>query len=113
MSTNQAPTVPNPNKSLQILDIAKQILCTYPLIQVRKDMSIQEKITYNYEWNTFNNVWSYNYTASTLNGVKGSAVNSPWQFLNNNERIAYLRGQIWHTQVYPSSATLFTNIVFS
>ncbi len=112
MSTNLPGTQPNPNRSLQILEQARQTLCLYPLVQIRKDMSIQEKIKYNYEWNLFNQVWSYNYTVSTLNGLTGTRDNSPWQFLIKDENIAYQRGQIWHTTAYPSSATVFANIVF-
>ena len=117
MSTNQIGTQPNPNKPLTILSAAKEILCTYPLVQIRKDMSIQEKITYNYEWNTFNTVWAYNYTVSTVNGLgglTGIGANSPWQHINNKERIAYRRGQIFHVQAYPDAgaAGVFNNIVF-
>jgi hypothetical protein len=112
MSTNLPGTQPNPNRPLTISEVARQTLCLYPLTQIRKDMSIQEKILYNYEWNLFNQVWAYNYTASTLNGLSGTRDNSPWQQLNNKDRVSYRRGQIWHVTAYPSSATVFNNIVF-
>ena len=107
-------TEPSPNRNIPILQAAVSTITAYPLAFSRKDLSNQERIKYTYEWNTFDQVWSYNYTASTLNGQSGTYSNAPWQFLNLNQRLAYSNGQLSHISYYSTAALTgqFYNIQF-
>ena len=77
-------------------------------------MSNQERIKYTYEWTTFDRIWSYNYTVSTINGLASNYANSPWQYENKNEQLAYVNGQISHMNYYSTAgaAGQFDNIRF-
>lgn len=100
-------TEPSPNRSISILPAAMSTIYSYPLAFQRKDLTNQERIKYTYEWNIFDQIWAYNYTASTIGG-------SPWQFLNNNEHLAYRNGQISHATIYSTASISgqFDNIRF-
>ena len=58
----------DPN-SIPISSVARRLICEYPLLKIRKDMGFNEYYEYIKAWNTFNTVWSYNYTVSTLNSL--------------------------------------------
>ncbi len=90
---------------IPVLPAAISTICAYPLAKVRKDMSIQEYITYKLDWNIFNTVWSYNYTISTLNGQAGKPLYSYYQFLTIDDQVSYLRGQTAHASYYSNAPT--------
>jgi hypothetical protein len=54
------------------------------------------------DWNTFNRIWGFNYTVSTINSSAGSYAES-YKFASNDEYLSYLRGQRAHFAVYPSA----------
>ena len=83
-----------------ISNAAIAIMCLYPLIKIRMDMSFDEYNTYKNDWNTFKKVWSYNYTVRAL-GVGQSY----YQFPSDSERISYTRGQASHASMYSDAAT--------
>ena len=113
-STFLPPTIPSPNRPLTLNPTAIEYLCQYPFASTRKDLSNSQRIVAQYEWNTFNSVWAYNYTASTINGEVGSRVNSPWQFQNYKEKSSYENGQLAHIAYYSTvgAAGGFNNIAF-
>ena len=114
MSTFLPPTIPSANRPLTLNPAAGVYLCQYPFASVRKDLSNSERIIAQYEWNTFNSIWAYNYTVSTLNGVAGKPLNTPWQFANYKERASYEKGQLAHIAYYSTvgAAGGFNNIPF-
>ncbi len=69
-------------------------------------MTIGQYIDYMADWTTFNNVWAFNYTVSTLNS-KG-IYTAYYSFHTNQEQLSCLRGQLAHATVYPYSAQEFT-----
>ena len=93
-----------------ISDAALAILCQYPLIKSRKDMSFDEYTAYRNDWNTFNRVWGYNYTVRALRAAGGAQ--SYYQFLTDSERLSYRRGQDNHASMYgvAAAAGAFNNI---
>jgi len=93
-----------------ISDAALAILCEYPLIKSRMDMSFDEYTAYRNDWNTFNKVWGYNYTVRALRGAGGSQ--SYYQFYSDSERLSYRRGQANHASMYVDAAAAgaFNNI---
>ncbi len=103
--TFQLGTQPSPNRNINILPSAiSSMALAYPLAFSRKDMSNQERIKYTYEWVTFENIWQYNYTVSTINGINQSYTYSPWQFGSLNERLSYSNGQLSHIAYYSTAA---------
>lgn len=109
----QQPTIPNPN-TIPISQDAQSTINAYIFSTIRRGYSIGEYMTCQKDWIFFNTVWSYNYTVSTLNGQnQGNGIYvHPWQFINSQERSSYSNGQAAHIAVYPSSVSVFTNIVF-
>lgn len=91
---------------IPISDAALEIICQYPLKKIRSDMSFDEYIYYVNDWNTFNKVWSYNYTVRSLNS------GNYYQFSSDSERISYIRGQTSHASIYTDDAAngAFNNI---
>lgn len=85
-----------------ISDAALAILCQYPLIKTRKDMSFDEYTAYRNDWNTFNKVWGYNYTVRALRVAGGSQ--NYYQFSSDSERLSYKRGQDNHVSMYSAAA---------
>ncbi len=99
MATFNPGTQPNPNKQIPIDFGAIQIICSFPLASQRKDYTPNEWMKYKYEWNTFNKVFEYNYTVSTLNAQAGAIKYEAYKFLGN-ELIAYKNGQLHHVWYY-------------
>lgn len=104
------PAIPNPNQ-IPISPQAQSTICAFSFSTIRRGYNIQEYVNYQRDWVFFNTVWSYNYTVSTLNG-QGGQLYTPWQFTSGQDRTSYSNGQAAHVAVYPSSATVFTNIGF-
>lgn len=80
-------------------------------------MSSQEYIQYVLDWNTFNTVWVYNYTITSLNliatignGIYAKGNLGPYEFNTGDQRISYVKGQDSHVAAYPLSSMLFTTI---
>ena len=117
MATYLQGTQPDPNKSLEYAFEAIQIICSYPLASQRKDYNQSEWTTYKIEWETFNQIWSYNYTVSTLNAQAGYKKNEPYKYLSYDQRVAYIKGQLAHISYYidykgTAPAGTFNNIPF-
>lgn len=93
-----------------ISDAANAILCEYPLIKTRMDMSFDEYTAYRNDWNIFNKVWAYNYTVRELRLAGGNQ--SYYQFTSDSERLSYRRGQANHAAMYVTASTAgaFNNI---
>lgn len=93
-----------------ISDAALAILCEYPLVKLRSDMSFDEYSIYRNDWNIFNKVWAYNYTVRALRAAGGNQ--SYYQFSSDSERISYRRGQGNHASMYVDAAIAgaFNNI---
>jgi hypothetical protein len=91
-------------------DAALAILCEYPLVKIRSDMSFDEYRIYRNDWNIFNKVWAYNYTVRALRAAGGSQ--NYYQFSSDSERISYIRGQANHVAMYLNAAAAgaFNNI---
>jgi hypothetical protein len=89
-----------------VSNAALAILCQYPLIKTRSDMSFDEYTAYVNDWKIFNKVWAYNYTIRSI----GSG--AYYQFSSDSERISYRRGQSHHVSVYSEAAAAgaFNNI---
>lgn len=64
-------------------------------------MTSQQYMNYVADWNTFNTVWSVNYTASTINSGEF------YRFSTNDEYLSFLRGQSAHINAYPSAIQQF------
>lgn len=107
-------TTPGNNPSFTILDAAVSTIRAFPMVTTRKDMSARELTNFRYEWMTFDNIWMYNYTASTMNGTTLPKRYSPYQFQSKNEQNAYINGQISHISYYSTAALAgqFDNIRF-
>jgi len=76
-------------------------------------MPSQEYTQYKYHWEIFNRIWIYDYTIKTLNknsSVDGIGNLAPYEYISNNESVAYKRGLFAHVAAYPSSTALFTEI---
>jgi hypothetical protein len=117
MATYLQGTQPDPNPSLTFNPQAVGIICDYPLASQRKDYNQSEWTTYKIEWETFNKIWSYNYTVSTLNSQASGIKYEPYKFLSYNQRVAYIKGQAAHIAYYinylgTAPAGQFNNIVF-
>ncbi len=104
MAGKNAGTVPYPNKFIEPSDAAISTICAYPLATIRKDFESSEWLQYKYSWQTFNQVWAYNYTISTLNAADGER-RSLWQFQSSIERKNYINGQQAHIAVYSNAPT--------
>lgn len=76
---------------------AISILNEFPLKRIRKDMSSKQYMDYTNDWNTFNSIWAYNYTANILNV-------QPYVFKSSSEYLSFKRGQLAHVNVYTSAA---------
>jgi hypothetical protein len=117
MATYLQGTQPDPNPSLTFNPQAVEIICDYPLASQRKDYNQSEWTTYKTEWETFNKIWCYNYTVSTLNSQAAGIKYEPYKFLSYNQRVAYIKGQAAHIAYYidylgTAPAGQFNNIVF-
>jgi len=90
---------------------ATKIISDYPPYKLRTDMSSQEYTQFKYDWNTFDRVWIYNYAieSSNLNAtITGGIQQSPYDFISNQEKLSYLRGQASHVAAYPSTTIFIT-----
>ena len=67
-------------------------------------MPSREYTQYKLDWFFFNDVWSYNYTVSTLNGP-GPLIYSPYDFAKNADFISYTRGQAAHIAYYSAEGS--------
>ncbi len=105
------PTSPDPNKALTLNPDALQKICSFPLASNRKDYTQSEWREYKLDWETFNQIWAYNYTVSTINGRAGNKNTSPYQFLSYTQRASYINGQSAHVGYYGNNVA-FSNIVF-
>ena len=113
MSSDAKPgTLPLANTDLTPSGAAVSIMSQYIPVTSRKDMSAQELSRFKYEWTTFERIWMYNYTASTLNAQIQPLKYSPWQFINKNEQYGYSNGQLAHISYYSTAALtgVFNNI---
>ncbi len=112
--TLQPFTIPSNNIALPVNLQAISTLSAYPIATVRKDMTARELTSYRYEWATFDRIWVYNYTVSTLNGASEKKGYIPYQFESKNEQLAYRNGQISHIAYYSTAgaAGQFDNIPF-
>ncbi len=110
----QFPTTPNTNAPITPNEGALSTICAFPLAYPRKDMNARERISFRYEWITFDTVWMYNYTVSTLNGTIVPKAYLPYQFQSYSEQIAYSNGQLSHIQYYSTAglAGQFNNIPY-
>jgi len=81
-------------------------LTSYPLKKIRNDMTSQQYMDYTDDWTTFNNIWAFNYTVSSINASKISHANI-YTFVSNKEYLSFLRGQQAHIIAYPSSVQQF------
>ena len=106
------PNQPEVNRALTPSDAAMSTMVAYPFVVFRKDLGSGELTSYRYQWETFNRVWMYNYTVSSLNGSVQKKQYSPWQFVNKNEQLAYSNGQMAHISYYSTAgaAGQFNNI---
>jgi len=77
-------------------------LNAYPLKKIRNDMSSHQYMEYVNDWNTFNRIWAFNYTVSTIKSSPDSYAED-YKFVSNNEYLSYLRGQQAHFAVYRSA----------
>jgi hypothetical protein len=112
-ATYREGTQPFPNKQLTPNPEATSTLCSYPLDTQRRDMGSQEWTSYKYEWFTFDRIWIYNYTASTLNATELIPTTyRPWQYVTKTEQLAYSNGQLAHIAFYSTAGGLgtFNNI---
>lgn len=105
MSTSlKSFTIPGNNAPLTFLTTAVSTICAFPIQVTRKDMTSSELLNFRYEWATFDRIWMYNYTASTLNGTTLPKVYSQYQFQSKNEQSAYINGQASHASYYSTAA---------
>jgi hypothetical protein len=113
-ATPREGTQPLPNLLLTPNPEAVSTLCAYPLDTQRRDMGAQEWTSYKNEWFTFDRIWIYNYTASTLNGSMLIPTYRPWQYTTKNEQLAYSNGQLAHIAFYSTvgGEGQFNNIRF-
>jgi hypothetical protein len=106
-------SAPDPN-TVPVSKEAISTILAYPIGKVRKDLGIQEYINYQYNWELFNTVWSYNYTISTLNGgtiPSGSQPYKFYQFMTYKDVTSYSNGQISHISFYSNAPVgQFNNI---
>lgn len=82
---------------------AVSTISSYTLGKLRTGMPAQEYVQYKTDWNFFNSVWVFNYTASTINAT-ADCPTPIYEFASNAERLSYIRGQISHVDYYPSAA---------
>jgi hypothetical protein len=110
MAGKNAGNTPFPNEFINPSVAAISTLTAYPLATLRKDLESSEWLSYKYAWRTFEEVWGYNYTVSTLNGTDGGK-RRLWQFQSSNEKKNYINGQQAHVAVYSNApATQFSDI---
>ena len=92
---------------------ATQIISQYPVKKFRMDMTSQEYTQYKYDWDIFNRIWIYDYTIKTLNknaSVDGIGTLVPYEYISQDESLAYKRSLYAHVAAYPISSILFTEI---
>jgi hypothetical protein len=108
------PNQPEVNKTITPNAASMSTMMSFPFAVYRKDMSTGELTSYRYEWQTFERVWMYNYTVSTLNGTTRPKPYSPYQFINKNEQLGYSNGQLSHMSYYSTAgaAGQFNNIPY-
>ncbi len=111
-SDSREGTSPQANIALTPSVNAVSTMSRFIPVTSRKDMSAQELSRFKYEWATFERVWMYNYTASTLNAQVQPLKYSPWQFINKNEQYGYSNGQLAHISYYSTAALtgVFNNV---
>jgi hypothetical protein len=92
--------------NIAVSEEANAILCKYPLIKIRTDMSFNEYLNYVNDWKLFDYVWSYNYTVRALRTNE-----SYYQFIRYSDLVSYRKGQFNHVNAYPDApADAFNNI---
>jgi hypothetical protein len=115
-ATFKDPLTPNPNRLYDPIPAALSTMCQFIPQTARKDMTPKERIAFRYEWSTFEQIWMYNYTVSTLGGQGAIPIQNiqPYQFLNKNEKLAYINGQAEHIAYYSTAALtgVFNDIRF-
>ena len=97
-------TNPSPNENLELNPVAASTICGYPIASLRKDFTSGEWLDYKDNWTTFNKVWVYNYTVSTINGTTNTNQKLFWQFTSNREKMMYSKGQTAHVEFYAADA---------
>jgi hypothetical protein len=101
-------TLPNPNRNIVINPQAISTMCQFAAVSQQKPLQYSQFIKFKTQWETFNRVWAYNYTVSSLRG-EGAATGglSYYQFLSQKERTDYANGLLSHIASYPSSVNVF------
>jgi hypothetical protein len=90
------------SSSNAIVQEATNLMSQYPVYSPRRDLTSRDYIKYKMEWETFNRVWIYNYTAQKLSII--TATNLPdYEFPSENERMMYILGQTSHISAYPNA----------
>jgi hypothetical protein len=89
------------------------LLEPYILKTVRRDLGSQEYTKYKMDWEFFNQVWAYNWTVSTVNGLRGAGARGQgfvnrYQFVTLADALSYTNGMSAHIQAYPEGIGLFT-----
>jgi len=103
---SSAPTNPN---TVAVLPAAISTIVSFPFGIQRRGISVQEYNTYRQDWVNFNNVWSYNYTISTLNSSGTSY--SRYFFVTRKDYVSYINGQQSHVSYFKYLSTLGTGTV--
>jgi hypothetical protein len=110
MNSTDTPIVP-------IISEAISSISRYPVAKRRKDMTPREYTVYKSDWDTFNRIWAYDYSVSTLNSINSILVpitstgptnviklnTNPYlyyKFQDNSERMSYTNGQNAHIEYY-------------
>ncbi len=108
------PNQPEVNIALTPNADAMSTMMAFPFAVLRKDLGSGELTSYRYQWQTFERIWMYNYTVSTLNGTAQKKAYSPYQFVNKNEQYGYSNGQLAHIAYYSTAgaAGQFNNISY-
>ncbi len=60
------------------------------------------KVDYQAYWNTYNRIQAFNAGISTVRGG-GDKTQSYYQFVNGEERVGFINGQMLHIRRYPNS----------
>ena len=108
------PNQPEVNKAITPNEESMSTIMSFPFAIFRKDLGSGELTSYKYQWQTFDRVWMYNYTVSTLNGSEEKKKYFPYQFGNKNEQLAYSNGQYAHIAYYSTAGASgqFNNIPY-
>ena len=78
--------------------------CTAALFTLEGILGLtdSDRRKYQYYWDTFNRIQSYNTTVSTLRNA-GDKTKTYYIYISYAEREAYTNGQMLHTRQYPGS----------